>query len=152
MNPDNFCAKLEVFYDGELPPAGARAAAAHIDTCPSCRGELSRLRALEKILKPHIPAPDISAAVIARIATLDAGATRRKLTFVGWWKVPALALVSCAIYALCVETGLLPASQSPLLAAVAAQKEAEKLSIMLFGGRETDSEQLLAMLLEGGKK
>ncbi|MCX5786233.1 MAG: zf-HC2 domain-containing protein [Elusimicrobia bacterium] len=152
MNPDDFCAKLEAFHDGELPPAEARAVAAHINTCPCCREELSHLRAMEVILKPCVTTSNISVAVMARIAVLDSVGVYHTPAFAGWWKVPVLALASCAVYALCVETGLLPVSQSPLLAAVAAHKEAEKLSIMIFGGGETGSEQLLAMLLEGGKK
>jgi anti-sigma factor RsiW len=152
MNPENLCAKTEAFHDGELSPTEARAIIAHIGGCPSCREKLTHLRALEMILRPHVPAGDISAAVMSRLAALDTVDTRQASVFAGWWKVPALALASCAVYALCVETGVLPANRSQLLTAMAAHKEAERFSTMIFGGREASSEQLLTMLLEGEGK
>ncbi len=152
MNPEHFCAELEAFHDGELPEAQARAVSAHLGGCPSCREKLALLRAMEQVLKPHFPAADISAAVMGRITAMDSGEPLRAHIFAGWWKVPALALASCAIYALRVETGFLPFRHSQLPAAVAAYKETEDFTAMIFGNREPGSAQLLTMLLEGDEK
>lgn len=152
MNPEDLCAKLEALHDGELPEAQARAVRAHMDGCPSCRLKLAQLAAMEQALKPGIPAADISAAVMSRIAALDARGRRRTPSFFRWWKVPALALASCAVYVLCVESGSLPSTRSQLPSAIASYKETEDFTAMLFGNKAPGNEQLLTMLLEGDKK
>lgn len=152
MNPEDLCSKLEALHDGELPAAQARAVRAHIDGCPSCRLKLAQLVAIEQALKPGIPAADISTAVMSRIAALDTRGRRRAPSFFSWWKVPALALASCAVYVLCAESGFLPSTRSPLLSAITSYKETEDFTAMLFGNKAPDNEQLLTMLLEGDKK
>lgn len=152
MNPEDLCAELEALHDGELPEVQARAVRAHIDDCPSCRLKLAQLAAMEQALKPGIPAADISAAVMSRIAALDSRGMRRAPSFSGWWKVPALALASCAAYVLCVESGLLPPARSQLPSAIASYKKTEDFTAMLFGTKEPGREQLLTMLLEGDRK
>ncbi len=152
MNQQNLCYSLEAFHDGELQPGKVRAMAAHIKACPSCRAELVRLNALDEILKPRIPAADLAGPVMSRVAAQGHEYARHSSVLDGWWKVPAVALASCAIYVLCVETGLLPARQSPLLAALAARNAAEKIPAMIFGGTRPGQAEMLAMLFEGGKK
>jgi anti-sigma factor RsiW len=152
MTLNNLCAKLELFHDDELPLIEARSVAAHIDSCSACREELSRLCAMEEILKSRVVATDISTVVMERIAALDSGGMRRTSMFVDWMKAPVMALASCVLYVVCVEAGLLPGGQSWLPATVAAHKEAVMFSSMVFGRVETDSEQLLTILLEGEKQ
>jgi|GEM_PF-2327736 len=152
MAADNLCAKLELFYDGELPLSEARSVAAHIGGCSACREALARLYAMDEILKSRVMAADISTVVMERISALDDGGMRRTVMSGEWLKAPALVLASCALYVLCVETGVLPARQPRLLAAVATHKEAATFSNMLFGRVEIDSEQILTMLLEGERQ
>jgi len=152
MTQKNLCSELEAFHDGELTREEILSATAHMDGCPACRTGLAGLRALDELLRPCAASADISSAVMTRVAALDPGPAQCGRSLAGWWKVPALALASCAIYVLCSETGLLPARRSQLPAALSADKEALKLSTLLFGRPENDREQLLAMLFEGGEK
>lgn len=91
---------------------------------------------------------DVSARVMERVTALPPYA---RSSFAGWWKVPAFALASCAVYALCVEAGLLPGSAATLAAAVKADRDASRFSSMIFGS-SAGSGEVLAMVLEGGKK
>ena len=153
MKPALYCSQLEAFHDEELSQAEWRAMAEHVENCPACRRELACLCALDGILRPRRAQPDISAAVMDRVAELvSAGPRRTPDILAGWWKGPALALASCAVYAVCVETGLLPTGYDPLASALAAQSEAQKLSSVLFGNSRGGSEEMLAMLLDGDKK
>jgi len=147
------CTELEAYHDGELPPAEKALFETHLGACGACAGRLAELRALERLLAPpaELAGRDISAAVLARLPAA-AGPVILKRALRGWWKVPALALASCAAYALCVETGLLPDYSSPLASALTAQAEAAKLSSLIFGRNPTGTEQLLAMVLEGDEK
>lgn len=147
------CKELEAYHDGELPPAEKALLEAHLDGCAACRERLAGLRALDRLMAPpeELAGRDISAAVLARLPA-SAGPELLKRTLRGWWKVPALALASCAAYALCVETGLLPSNPYSLTSALAAQNEAAKLSSLIFGKNQSGSEQLLAMVLEGDGK
>ena len=150
---EEICKKLEAYHDGELPPAGVARMEAHLPACAACAQRLAELRALDRFLTtpPETTGRDISAAVLERLPAA-AGTVLLRRTLRGWWKVPALALASGAAYALCVETGLLPSNTSSLASALTAQNEAAKLSDYVFGGGRTGSEQLLAMVLEGGGK
>ncbi len=150
---EDLCKDLEAYHDGELPPAEQARIEAHLGGCRACAGRLAELRALDRLLAApaELAEKDISAAVLARLPAA-AGPVMLKRALRGWWKVPALALASCAAYALCVETGLLPAYSSSLASALAAQNEAAKLSSLIFGRNQTGSEQLLAMVLEGDGK
>lgn len=139
---------LQAFHDGELSPAAAGAVKAHIASCPACREELKALRSLDVLLKRKEPFSDISSAVMERVGAAAPAAG----PLGGWWKLPAMALASIAIYAFCVESGLLPERAHALTAAVAAQREAGKASALLFGGSAGSKEELLAMLLEGDNK
>lgn len=147
------CKELEAYHDGELPPAGAALVEAHLRGCGACAGRLADLRALDRLTAPPaaLTNRDISAAVLARLPAA-AGPELLKRALRGWWKVPALALASCAVYALCVETGLLPSYPYSLTAALTSQNETARLSSLIFGGSQAGSEQLLAMVLEGDGK
>ena len=144
------CKELEAYHDGELPPAERALMEAHLHGCGACAERLAGLRALDRFLAmpTETSARDISAAVLKRLPAA-AESELRSRSLRGWWKVPALALASCAAYALCVETGLLPSSNYSLTSTLAAQSEAGKLSALIFGRNQSGSEQLLAMVLEG---
>lgn len=145
MTPDTQHPELQAFHDGELPRGAAAAVRAHIAACPLCREELRLLRSLDSLLKRKETFNDISGAVLARVGTAAPVGDQES----GWWKLPALALASVAVYALCVETGLLPDRSRALMAAVTAQKETRELSALLFGRSAGGKEEMLAMLLEG---
>jgi anti-sigma factor RsiW len=150
MKPNHFCDQLEAFYDGELPQTERRAMSEHVKSCRDCREGLAGLRALEGILRPQLEQADITEAVMDRVMELVRARPRSALSFLdGWWKVPAFALASFAVYALCVETGILPGGRSQLAAAISAYRSSQKISTMLYGGQKADNEQLLALLLEG---
>ena len=147
------CKELEAYHDGELPPAESALIAAHLRGCCACSVKLEELRALDRLLAQPaaLTGRDISAAVLARLPAA-AGPVLLERALRGWWKVPALALASCAAYALCVETGLLPSSPYSLSAALTAQNETAKLTSLIFGKNTSGNEQLLAMVLEGDGK
>ncbi|HBA60517.1 MAG TPA: hypothetical protein DCZ92_06815 [Elusimicrobia bacterium] len=153
MTHDEIKKNLSAYHDGELPFLEMLAVKTHLAVCAECFSELSRLRDLDALLTPApaVTEQGFEAAVMARIIDHDPETDARAL-YTGWWKVPALALASCAGYAVCVETGLLPAGYDPLASALAAQSEAQKLSSVLFGNSRAGSEQMLAMLLDGDKK
>ena len=147
------CDKTETCYDGELAGAEAVAAAAHTSACPACGARIAELQAVDKALDPAraMAGADVSRAVMARIAELPARAAAHP--FAGWWKVPAFALASCAVYALCAEAGLLPGySAASLAAALRAERETAHFSSMMFGTSRAGRGEMLAMVLEGGKK
>lgn len=150
---EDACKELEAYHDGELPPAEEAVMEAHLRGCAACAEKLAGLRALDRLLAPpaELAGRDISAAVLARLPA-SAGPELLSRTLRGWWKVPAMALASCAAYALCVETGLLPSYTYSLTSVLAAQSEAAKLSAFVFGGSRSDNAQLLAMVLEGDVK
>jgi len=150
MKQGHYCSQLEAFHDGELPQAERPAMAEHVKNCPACREELAGLRALEGILRPQLSQADIIEPVMSRVAELVIARPPSALTILaGWWKVPALALASCAVYALCVETGLLPGARSQLVSVLSAYNSSQKISAMLYGGQKAGDEQLLALLFEG---
>jgi hypothetical protein len=86
------------------------------------------------------------------MAAVRAAAPERRPLLAGWWKVPAIALAACAVYALCVETGLWPPGNRTLAAALSAGTETARARQLLFGGQRSDDANLLAMVLEGGSK
>lgn len=150
MKPGYYCGQLEAFHDGELPQAERLSMEEHVRNCPDCREELADLRAMDNLLVPRGMQCDITGAVMNRVAELVSARPRSALSILaGWWKVPALALASCAVYALCVETGLLPGRQSQLVSALSAYNSSQKISAMLYGGQKAGDEQLLALLIEG---
>jgi anti-sigma factor RsiW len=142
------CGNIAAYYDGELDPAGTAEAAAHLAGCPACRAELAELKAVDAALASG-GEPDISGRVMAAIRRR--AAPPRPL-FAGWWKVPAIALASCGLYVLFVETGLWPPGRASSLAALlSARGETEELRALLPGQSEKDA-SLLAMVLEGDVK
>lgn len=145
MKHENSHPDLQAFHDGELPPAGRREAEAHIAACGACRAGLESLRALDALLMRREVFRDIRGPVMARAEMIRPQAAPLR----GWWKLPAMALASVAVYALCVETGMLPDRGHALAAAVTAQRETQKLSAMMFGRSAGGREEMLAMLLEG---
>jgi len=152
MTHDEIKKNLSAYHDGELPFLEMLAVKTHLAICPECYLELSQLRDLDALFAPSSAVTEraFETAVMARIMN-DAPEADARAVYAGWWKVPALALASCAVYAVCVETGLLPSGYD-LASALAAQSEAQKLSSVLFGNSRGGNEQMLAMLLDGDKK
>ena len=154
MTHDEIINKLSAFHDKELQRGEMAHIRAHLAKCAGCSLEISRLRALDGILTPHTARADRKFAidVMERITRLRGLQTIRRPIYAEWWKVPALALTSCAAYILCVETGLLPSGPYSLASTLAAQSDASKASSVLFGGSHGGSGQMLALLLDGDKK
>lgn len=144
---------LEAFHDGELPGAELAGIAAHLAGCPECSRELNLLRAVDELLaKENAPADTaFEADVMAGIRHARRAAEQTDTDKFGWWKVPALALASCAAYLLYAETRILPSGSDYLSSVLAAQGEVSRFSSYLLG-TPTGEEQLLAMALKGGRK
>ena len=83
MHPD--ATRLAAYLDGALPGAELAAMRAHLLACPACAAQLARLRAdaprIERALAS--PAPDVRAAVRARLRTRPAR-----------WIAPALGMAA----------------------------------------------------------
>ena len=116
------------------PPRALGRGGDHLEHRIAAAGaEVDGLRALEGILRPQLSQADIIEPVMSRVAELVSARPPSALTILaGWWKVPALALASCAVYALCVETGLLPGARSQLVSVLSAYNSSQKISAMLF--------------------
>jgi len=153
MTHDEIKRKLSAFHDRELQLREMLEIRAHLSVCAECSREVRELIDLDMLLTPAavVQDPEFAAEIMGRIID-RAPAAERLPSYTGWWKVPALALASCAVYAVCVETGLLPSGSDPFAAALAAQSEAQRLSSVLFGNSVGGSEQMLTMLLDGDKK
>lgn len=148
----NLCKDLEAYHDGELPPADQRHMREHVKNCPACAAELAELRAMESMLTARFKDDrDISAAVLSRIPKT---APQRPAGYFwqGWWKVPAMALASCALTLVLLESGLIPYNSYMLTAAITGQREALKLTGFLFGKPQVEDDKLLALLFDGGEK
>lgn len=148
----NLCKDLEAYHDGELPPAARRLMLEHVKTCTACAAELAELRALDKMLTARFSeSPDITGAVLSRLPKtapqLPAG-----YFWQGWWKVPAMALASCALTLVLLESGLIPYNSYMLTAAIKGQSEALKLTGFLFGKPQVADDKLLALMFDGGEK
>lgn len=69
MNHDQIRERLDEWLDGALPAAESAAASSHIDSCPECKGEVSRLKRLGSALfrapAPHDPRA--TEAFVARV-------------------------------------------------------------------------------------
>ncbi|HNW44870.1 MAG TPA: zf-HC2 domain-containing protein [Elusimicrobiales bacterium] len=144
---------IEAYHDGELPPRELLLLKEHLSNCKYCAGKLAELRALDRLLAPpsETTSRDISAAVLAALP-LAADTELRRRPWLGWWKVPALVMASCALFVLGIETGLFPSSTRALASALAAQSETHKLSSLLFGRGTSDDEELLAAVFDCGEE
>jgi len=60
MTCDDAARVLDPYVDGELGPAEADAFRQHVETCPTCRGQLERRQALRRAIRrvPYRPAPE----------------------------------------------------------------------------------------------
>lgn len=99
---------------GALDPAGKAELEAHLKGCEACRREAELLskawQALDKYVAPELGA-DFVDSLMEKIKAGQAAEQDEAFSFAGWWKVPALALASCAVYLVCIETGLMPSRQ-----------------------------------------
>jgi len=150
MKQNHHCEKIEAYHDGELRPEEMLEIAGHLTTCRKCRETLAELKVMETMLAPArgADASSIRPAVMARVRAMQSQ-PRYGSFFSGWWKAPAIALASCAVYAICVEMGFLSAGSASLAATLGSYKESERVYSMIFGIRRPDNENLLAMVLQG---
>jgi len=155
MTHEEIVKKLSAFHDEELPRAETLLIEKHLAGCAVCSLELARLRALDELLAPRAQWEDdraFTAEVLERIRDGQYAQAAGQSPYAGWWKVPALALASFAMYALYVETALLPSEADYLTAALSARGNTRDLAgLLLADGRGSDA-QILAMVLEGGNE
>ena len=62
---------LPLYWDGPIAPATQAACAAHLQSCPLCRVELSELRAVSRdltLLSQPVPPPDLAASITWALA------------------------------------------------------------------------------------
>ncbi len=94
----------------------------HLKGCGSCRKEAELLsKSWQALAMYETPAPggEFVDSLMAKIRAGQAEAQSPVFSFkpfgfsaearaalAGWWKVPALTLASCAVYLVCIETGL----------------------------------------------
>lgn len=122
------CAKhLSALLDGEISGPLAEAVQAHVERCPSCAGQLARLRALHSALD-DLPSPRPSEGFDGAFARKLQDAKRAQRTTAtqprwGRWRVPAFAAAAgvCAV----VITVAVLALRSPPTAPLPAGKELE---------------------------
>ncbi|CAG1002153.1 hypothetical protein MYXO_03105 [Myxococcaceae bacterium] len=77
--------RLEALHDGELTGLSRWRVGRHVASCAHCRAELDSLRGIGEFLREEVardPAPDLWAAIAARLPELDAGLERRSATAV----------------------------------------------------------------------
>ena len=161
------CKKARELLTGDLSgglEAGEKAGlSGHLKSCEPCRKEQELLARSWQMLDMY-EAPQLGGGFVDNLMQKVRSGQAENLkhvsgfnlagaraVFAGWWKVPAFALVSCAIYALCVETGLSP-ERSSLHNTTSIHSGTGTLSTMLSDGREADGGYLLAMLSEGADK
>jgi hypothetical protein len=145
--------RLQTFYDGELTGTEIVRIAVHLAGCPECYGELNLLQAIDKLLTKERAEADIAFEADIMTGIMHERRFAEQTDNFGWWKVPALALASCAVYLLYAETRILPSSSDYLSYMLAAQGEVSQFSNYLLG-TPTGEAQILAMALikEGGNE
>ncbi|HQN20286.1 MAG TPA: zf-HC2 domain-containing protein [Syntrophobacteraceae bacterium] len=89
MNCKEVLSRLQVYVDGEMPAGLMREMDKHLDVCPSCRGQVERIRAVGNILGslsvPPLP-EGFSARVMAEARRRAPVAEKRKSFFPMDWQ------------------------------------------------------------------
>jgi anti-sigma factor RsiW len=74
--------RLEAYHDGELSGFSRWRVARHLGACPHCRSEVEGLRAIAGLMREQEaaapPAPDLWAAISARLPAIDAALAQRE--------------------------------------------------------------------------
>jgi anti-sigma factor RsiW len=98
-------AELSGYVDGELPGDRQRWWDGHLAVCPSCRGELARLQALQTSLRTHLPPREPSSAFRDDLRELiraeQRGGARTIASRAGW----KLGLAATLLFAVGVGAG-----------------------------------------------
>lgn len=135
---------------GALEPSAKAELAAHLAGCEACRKEAELLskawQALDKYVAPEL-GEEFVASLMEKIKDGQAAQQDASgFSFSGWWKVPALTFASCAVYVVCVESGLFPQRQ-------AADKHdgAGSIFAVFADSREAGGGNILSMM-EGADK
>ncbi|MHB2025981.1 MAG: zf-HC2 domain-containing protein [Elusimicrobiota bacterium] len=99
---------LDVFRDGELDPDAQSEVSSHLESCPFCREENSRRRALALAVFPSVQTPDAGQtevfvrAVMSKIPPepiIRADWKKSWRMGVEWWLIPSLGLALAALIA-----------------------------------------------------
>ncbi len=139
---------------GALEPSAKAELAAHLAGCEACRKDTELLskawQALDKYVAPELGEEFVDSLMekikAGQVAQQDEASG---FSFSGWWKVPALTLASCAIYLVCIESGLTPSRQH---AQPAVSARSETLSSIFSDGQEAGGGTLLTLVSEGADK
>ena len=153
---------------GELTDRERAELQSHLDGCEACRKELELLskswQALDSFNAPML-GREFEDSLMARIRSgrtkeqgdsfgiaLSGLSAEARAALSGWWKVPALTLASCAVYVLCIETGLMPSRQYYSSSAASAQSAPNPISAILSDGQSTGGPGYVLVLTEGADK
>lgn len=123
MRPEMSCQEarpeLSAWIDGEVDEVTARTVGAHLESCPDCSRQESRLRTIRRTLRLQSaePVPDLTAAILARLHREAAAQTRRR-EWVTFFRVAAVAALVAALITAELSP---PWSIHPLQSAKAAQ-------------------------------
>ena len=168
MNCKKGCEMSAGLLCGELKDGEKAELQAHLNGCEACRKELELLskswQALDSFKVPTL-GREFEDSLMARIRAgrrkeqdsvfsfaLSGFSAEARAALSGWWKVPALTLASCAVYVLCIETGLMPSRQYYPSAAASAQNAPNPILAMLSDGPRTGGPGYVLTLVEGADK
>lgn len=100
MDCDRVREELSAYLDGELAAPEAGQLRAHLDRCPTCRGELDSLRRAAEAVKdlPPLKAPaGLREKVMAGVRAEETADAPRMSPWRAWWPVAATVLIAAVI-------------------------------------------------------
>jgi len=155
------------FLPGDLSDAEKADYLAHLNGCESCRNEDALLAKSWQALDMY-KAPILGDGFVdSLMARIRSGQTEEKYpvfvfnpfglsasaraALAGWWKVLAFTLASCAVYLICIETGVMPSRQYLPPASAVSQSGSGTFSTMFSDSQDSGGGHLLA-IMEGADK
>ncbi len=104
MNETHLGDALHAYLDNELSVERALEARSHLNSCPSCRRELSHMRQLHEVLQRSLAPSEPSAAFLRTlqqsVRKADPGRWRRRLARAAWATGPLVAAILLVSFAL----------------------------------------------------